>query len=72
MATRRGHIMKTTLTPREKLVSGFFHLIRGIAQQDIAAMYGINQGRVAEAIGELRTALKWPKGEEGSGDDKGE
>lgn len=63
MATRRGHIIKTGLTPREKLAVAYFHLIVGYAQQDLAALYGINQGRIAEAIGELRAALKWPKAE---------
>ena len=54
---RRGHVAKTDLEPEEKLSAAYWHLIGGIAQHDIAALYHVNQGRVAEAVAEVRRAI---------------
>jgi hypothetical protein len=50
---KRGHDPKTMLTPNEKLRAAFGHLCLGIAQHDIAALFGINAGRIAEAVNEI-------------------
>lgn len=63
MAKARGHEQKTKLEPVEKLICAYFHLVRGIAQQDLADLFRVNSGRVNEAISDLRTALQW-KGDE--------
>ena len=62
---RRGHVVKTELLPNERLSAAYWHLIGGIAQHDIAALYHVNQGRVATAIAAVRKAIK-------DVDDKGE
>jgi len=62
MALARGHEPKAALTPEEKLTAAYFHLMRGWAQHDIADLFGVNAGRVNEAITEVRAAIKWPNG----------
>ena len=49
--------MKPHLTPTEKLSAAYFHLVMGVDQHQIAAMYRVNQGRVSEAVSAARTAL---------------
>jgi hypothetical protein len=51
---------KTVLTPQEKLRAACAYLLDGIDQHKIAFIYGVNQGRVAEAIMEVRKALGFP------------
>lgn len=41
--------MRTSLTFEEKITVAWAHYVRGIAQQDLAALYNINQGRISEA-----------------------
>lgn len=47
---KRGYENKTSLTPREKIKAAYAYEIMGIAQHDIAALFEVNQGRVADAI----------------------
>jgi hypothetical protein len=54
----RGHTLKTSLTREEKLKCIYFHEIRGVPQSVLADMFDVNPGRVAEAIAEIRAALK--------------
>lgn len=53
---KRGHEHKTSLTPDEKLRAAHAHLCDGIAQHSIAALFGVNPGRVAEAVVEISIA----------------
>jgi hypothetical protein len=59
MTEARGHIGKTALTPREKLKVAYFYLVRGVAQQELADIFEVNQGRINEAITDVRLAVKW-------------
>ena len=49
---------KTKLTPQEVLQVAHGHLICGIDQHHLAAMYGVNAGRIAEAVTAMRTAAE--------------
>jgi hypothetical protein len=57
---KRGHEPKTTLDPLEKLKAAYAYEILGVEQHVIAALYGINSGRIAEAIAEVRKAVGIP------------
>jgi hypothetical protein len=48
---------KTFLTPDEKLRAAYAHIINGVDQHHIAALFGINPGRVNEAIQDVRKAI---------------
>ena len=54
---KRGYEPKTALTPSEKLrvVAGYD--LMGIDQHKLAFLFGVNQGRIAEAISDVRNAL---------------
>jgi len=54
---KRGHEHKRTLTIREKIKVVHAYEIMGIAQHDLAALFEVNQGRVAEAIQDVMTVL---------------
>lgn len=45
------------LTPHEKLRVAFGHLCLDIDQHRLAALYGVNPGRVADAITAVRHAI---------------
>jgi len=47
----------TAFTPEEKLRVAFAHICLGVDQHTLSAMYGINPGRVAEAVNAVRSAL---------------
>jgi len=47
---------KTSLTFEEKITVAWAHYVRGINQHDLAALYNVNPGRVAEACGAIATA----------------
>lgn len=49
--------MKTHLTPDEKLRAAHAHLINGVDQHVIALLFGVNAGRVNEAIMVIRAAI---------------
>jgi hypothetical protein len=51
---------KTELTYDEKLKAAHAYLINGIPQHHIASMYGVNPGRVSEAVAAVSTALGFP------------
>jgi hypothetical protein len=48
---------KTSLTPDEKLRAAYAHLINGVDQHHIASLFGVNSGRVNEAIMDVRKAI---------------
>jgi transposase-like protein len=51
---------KTNLTPEEKLRVAHAYLINGVEQHHIASLFGVNQGRIAEAINAVRIACGFP------------
>jgi hypothetical protein len=58
MAQTRGYVQKTDLTPEEQLEVAFFHLRRGVSQQDLASIFGgVNSARVHDAVEKARTAF---------------
>lgn len=51
---RHGNMPSTSLSPNDKLRVIYAHVLLGVPQHTLAAMYGINAGRVAEAVSEWR------------------
>ena len=51
---------KTQLTPDEKLRAAYAHIINGIDQHHISALFGVNSGRVSEACQAVRHACGYP------------
>ena len=49
---------KTALTPQEKLRIAVAVLVEGVPQHVIAALFGVNPGRVAEAVVAIRRAIE--------------
>jgi hypothetical protein len=49
--------MKTDLTSEEKLRAAYAHMIGGVDQHVIAALFGVNPGRINEAIMAVREAI---------------
>ena len=57
MTTKRGHTERERdLTPRERLKAAFLYEIEGIAQHTLAVAFEVNQGRIAEAVAQVRKA----------------
>lgn len=54
---KRGFAPKATLTPEERLRAAYANDILGVDQHTISALFGVNQGRVAEAIEAVRAAV---------------
>jgi hypothetical protein len=54
---------KTALTPQEKLRIAVAVLIDGVPQHVVAALFGVNSGRIAEAVATIRNALEEDSGE---------
>ncbi|CAB4131087.1 hypothetical protein UFOVP120_58 [uncultured Caudovirales phage] len=52
--------IKSDLTHDEKLRAAYAYLINGVAQHHIAALYGVNQGRVSEAVALVAKAVNYP------------
>jgi len=65
---KRGHENKTSLTPREKIKAAYAYEIMGIAQHDIAALFEVNQGRVADAIKAILHAAGYEQPKAGEDD----
>jgi transposase-like protein len=63
MTQARGYERKAHLTPEEKLKVAYFYLLRGVAMHVLADMFDVNAGRVADAIREVRAALKFESGD---------
>lgn len=49
--------LKTALTPEERIRVAFGHLCLGVDQHLLAALYGVNSARVAEAVAAVREAV---------------
>jgi hypothetical protein len=48
---------KTALLPEEKLAAAHAHLVYGVNQHVLAMIYGVNPGRIAEAITSIRECI---------------
>lgn len=62
---------KTSLTFEEKITAAWAYHVKGIDQHTIAAMYGVNGGRVAEACKLVETALNNPAWIDGGKNERG-
>ena len=51
---------KRELTHDEKLRAAYACLINGVHQHHIAALYGVNQGRISEAVKLVEKACGFP------------
>ena len=49
---------KTALPFEEKITVAWAHYVKGYPQHDLAAIYNVNAGRVAEACTAIRDAVK--------------
>jgi hypothetical protein len=49
---------KKSLTPEEVIMVAHAHLICGVKQHHLASMYGVDSGRVAEAVVVMREAAE--------------
>ncbi len=58
---KRGFELKSTLTPEEKIKAAAAHDLLGVDLHVLAFIFGVNQGRVAEAITEIRKAAGFPQ-----------
>jgi transposase-like protein len=61
MTHRRGFVPKTDLTPEEKIRAAYLYECRGVAQQVLADVFGVNQGRINEALTAIRRAAGVPE-----------
>ena len=52
---------KTELTPDEKLRAAYANIINDVEQHHIAALFGVNSGRVSEAVQAVRHAIGMKK-----------
>jgi len=57
--------IKSDLTHDEKLRAAYAYLINGVAQHYIAALYGVNQGRISEAVALVAKACGYPDKNDG-------
>jgi hypothetical protein len=55
---------KGNLTHDEKLRAAYAYLINEVPQHHIAALYGVNQGRVSEAVSLVAKSIGWPTQQE--------
>jgi hypothetical protein len=46
-----------SLTPEQILRVANAHILDGIDQHKLASLFGVNQGRIAEAVGAVRYAM---------------
>lgn len=46
-----------TLTMEQKVTAAYLYIVKGVAQQDIAAAMNVNHGRISEAVTKVSRAL---------------
>jgi hypothetical protein len=49
------------LTPDQKMTAAWAYHVKGVDQHTLAAIYGVNQGRISAACKAVECALKEPK-----------
>ena len=64
---RRGFEVKTTLEPEEKLKAAYLHEFMGLDMHTLTVVFGVNPGRIAEAISDVRRAIGMEKENDGTG-----
>lgn len=52
--------MSKDLTPKERITVAYLHYVRGIYQEDLAAAYDVNSGRISEACTAIKHASENP------------
>jgi hypothetical protein len=50
-------MIKKSLTPEEKLTVAYVYLIHHVDQHVLAMIYGVNAGRIAEAVSLVRNCV---------------
>jgi hypothetical protein len=60
---------QASLSAEEKLRAAHAYLVYGVEQHVLAMIFGVNSGRIAEAVKEVRIACGFEMKVEGSGDD---
>jgi len=53
-----AHEKKVGLTPQEVIIVAHAHLLLGLDQHVLAGMYGVNQGRINEAVKVMQDAAE--------------
>jgi hypothetical protein len=53
---------RVSLTPEQRMQVAFAVIYQGLDQHTVAAMFGVNAGRVAETVQAVRIAIDNPKG----------
>lgn len=61
MTEAREYSAPKALTPEQRLVAAHMHIIGGVAIHTIAGSFGVNSGRVAEAVTAVRRAIEDPR-----------
>jgi hypothetical protein len=56
----------TSLTFEQKIAAAWAYHVKGVDQHTLAALYSVNQGRIAEACKAVEVALTDPKDEDAS------
>ena len=46
------------MNAEQKLTAAYMYIVRGVSQQDLAAIYNVNSGRIAEAVQAARSVFK--------------
>lgn len=54
---KRGFEPKASLSPEEKLKAAYLHEIAGLDYQTLTIIFGVNPGRIADAISAVREAI---------------
>lgn len=54
--------MKTDLTPEERIAAAYLSVVRNVPHQDLAVAFGVNMGRISEAVVAIRLTADDPKG----------
>jgi hypothetical protein len=54
---KRGFEPKASLSPEDKLKAAYLHEIVGLDYQTLTIIFGVNPGRIADAIKGIREAI---------------
>lgn len=55
---------KAELSPEEKLKAVYLHELRGFDQDILADIFGVNAGRIADAVKSVRKAIGMENGDD--------
>jgi hypothetical protein len=54
---KRGFEPKASLSPEEKLKAAYLHEVVGLDYHTLTIIFGVNPGRIADAIKDVRLAV---------------